>query len=100
MGTPTSVLAELWTHGVYVCVCVVRLPLYPIYTAENVGFRCVEPITPPVMSSEGGEAEERRRAAAREPKRHRLTETWKYKVKQAFSNMIIGRNRITRSEEL
>ena len=81
--------------------CVVRLPLYPIYTAENVGFRCVEPITPPpVMSSEGGEEAERRRAAAREPKRHRLAETWKYKVKQAFSNMIIGRNRITRSEEL
>jgi len=82
-----------------VVVGVVRLPLYPIYSAENVGFRCVETVTPPVASPDGGAASRTRRAAGRDPKRHRLSETWKYKVKQAFS-AIIGGNRITRNEEL
>ena len=77
---------------------VVRLPLYPVYTAENLGFRCVQTVTPPTESPQDrAAAAEARRAAAREPKRHRITDTWKYKVKKAFS-AIIGGNRMRREE--
>lgn len=73
-----------------------RLALYPVYSAENVGFRCVEPVTP----SDGRRKDPAERTSAvRTPTRHRLSETWSYKVKRAFT-AIIGGDRAGRKEEL
>ena len=82
-----------------------RLALYPVYSAENVGFRCVEPVTPPPPPpvTVRDDVAERQMPAGRgrQATRHRLTETWSYKVKQAFMAIITGaRSRPMRNEEL
>jgi len=77
------------------CMMCARLALYPVYSAENVGFRCVEPVSSPSSKSRN------EYSSVRTPTRHRLTETWSYKVKRAFT-AIIGGNRpaAIRNEEL
>ena len=77
-----------------------RLALYPVYTADNIGFRCVEPYSPPVTAADGRTAKRQDWTAERQPTRHRLSETWGYKVKKVFTAIISGNSRGMRKEEL
>jgi len=69
-----------------------------VYTAENVGFRCVEPAVTDSTRSAASDAV--KRPAARSPTRHRLNETWGYKIKRAFSAIIASADTAVRNEEL
>jgi len=99
VGRVVSVLRnDHWCGHVY------RLALYPGYSAENLGFRCVEPVKQPVHTPHEHTGDDhavlRGRRHGAGPTRHRLHETWGYKVKKAFSSLVSGNKNTMRNEEL
>jgi formylglycine-generating enzyme required for sulfatase activity len=69
-----------------------RMGRLPEYTAENVGLRCVESVD--IVDGQSGAS-----GGRRTPVRHRLSDTWSYKVKKALKAMF-GGTRTRQNEEL